>query len=136
MTACAKMRVQSRKRPLKYKTGECQMDINNVTLVGRITKDLELKNFGEKNLLKFSIACNRMKKDEADFINCVAWEKTAEIIAKFCSKGSKIGIVGRLQTGSYDKEGVKIYTTDIIIQQVQLLDSKKKEDADSQDYPF
>jgi single-strand DNA-binding protein len=106
------------------------MDINNVMLVGRITKELELKQVGEKNLLKFSIACNRMKKDEADFINCVAWEKTAEIISKFCSKGSKVGIVGRIQTGSYDdKEGKKVYTTDIVVQQVQFLDSKKKDGA-------
>lgn len=102
------------------------MDINNVVLVGRLTKEIELKYTSSgKAYCKISLAVNRMKKDEVDFINCIAWEKTAEVIAQYCTKGERLGVVGRIQTGSYDREGVKVYTTDVIINNVQLLGTKK-----------
>lgn len=75
--------------------------MNNVCLMGRITHDLELKGTQTgKNYLRFSIAVNRNFGDEkqTDFIDCIAWERTAEFIAKYFSKGSMIAIVGRLQT--------------------------------------
>jgi single-strand DNA-binding protein len=77
-----------------------------------------------------------MKKDEVDFINCIAWEKTAEIIGEYCSKGNRIAIVGRIQTGSYDKDGTKVYTTDIIINSVQLLGEKKNNTENDVDEIF
>ena len=124
------------------------MDINNVTLVGRLTRDPELKHTQSgKAVSKLSIAVGRMKIEETDFINCIAWEKTAEVIGEYCRKGSKVGIVGKIQTGSYEKEDkTKVYTTDILIREIQFLDTKEKtgeveekvkvEDDDSESYPF
>lgn len=93
--------------------------MNKVQLVGRITKDPEL-NFAANSgtgVTKFSIACNRMKKGETDFINCIAFGKTGEVIAQHFTKGGIIAIVGRIQTGSYtNKQGNKVYTTDVIIE--------------------
>ena len=103
------------------------MDINNVILVGRLTKDADIRTGNDKTIAKFSIAVNRMKKDEADFLNCVAFGKTAEIVEKYTHKGSRIAIRGRIQTGSYEKDGRKVYTTDIIAEEIQLLDPKSEE---------
>lgn len=124
------------------------MDINNVTLVGRLTRDPEIKyTQSGKAVAKFSLAVGRMKKEETDFINCIAWEKTAEVIGEYCRKGSKVGIVGKIQTGSYEnEEKKKIYTFDVLIREIQFLDTKEKtgeveekvkvEDDSSNDYPF
>lgn len=102
------------------------MDINVVMLIGRLTKDADVRA-GEKTIAKFSVAVNRMKKDEVDFLNCVAFGKTAEIVEKYTHKGSRIAIRGRIQTGSYEKDGRKVYTTDIIAEEIQLLDPKSEE---------
>ena len=95
--------------------------INNVVLVGRITRELELRNAGTTPVLRFTLAVNRSFKregqPEADFINCVAFGRTAEVISQYCSKGSQIGVEGQIQNGSYDKDGQTIYTTDIIVRQ-------------------
>ena len=87
--------------------------MNNIVLIGRITKDPELKytNNGKGNT-RFTLAVQR-NKDETDFINCVAWEKTAENIAEYFKKGSQIAVQGTIRTGSYEKDGRTIYTTDI-----------------------
>ena len=117
-------------------------DINNVTLTGRITKDLELQQSqAGKSYCKFSIAVNGMKKDETDILNCIAWEKTAEILCQYSAKGSQIGVTGRIKTGSYDNKGKKVYTTDIIVNSITLLGSKKEEKSNSNtetpdNYPF
>lgn len=103
------------------------MDINNITLTGRLCADAELKyTQSGKAYERLSLAVGRMKKEEVDFINCIAWDKTAEIIAEYCRKGSQIAIVGRLQTGSYEKDGQKIKTTDVLINQITFLGSNKK----------
>ena len=105
--------------------------MNNVTLVGRLTKDVELK--GSKNgdtvIANFTLAVNRGGKDQgADFISCVAFNKTADLMEQYVGKGSQIGIQGRIQTGSYeDKDGNKRYTTDVIVDRLHFLDTKKKE---------
>ncbi|MEG2457286.1 MAG: single-stranded DNA-binding protein [Bacilli bacterium] len=106
--------------------------MNKVALIGRITKDLELKVTGSGlATLRFSLAINRIVKNkdgkyDADFINCVAFGKTAEIISKYCFKGSQIAIEGRIQTGSYDaQDGTKRYTTDVVVDRLELLGSKK-----------
>lgn len=107
------------------------MDINNITLTGRLCTAAELKyTQSEKAYARLNLAVGRMKKEETDFISCIAWEKTAEIIAEHCRKGDKIAIVGRLQTGSYEKDDKKIKTTDVLINQITFLGSNKKEKND------
>ena len=103
------------------------MDINNVVLVGRLTKDADIRTANDKQIAKLTLAVNRMKKDEADFIGCTAFGKTAEIISKYTRKGSRVAVRGRIQTGSYEKDGRKVYTTDVIIDELQLLDPKSDE---------
>lgn len=91
--------------------------MNKTMLLGRVTRDIELR-FGKDGMAiaKFSVAVNRMKKGEADYPNCIAFGKTAETIANYMKKGSQICIEGHIQTGSYtNKEGVKVYTTDVIV---------------------
>ena len=102
---------------------------NNVTLIGRLTKAIDIKatNSGA-TVGNFTLAVNRTfgkKEQEADFINCVAFNKTAEIISQYTDKGSQIAVVGRIQTRNYEnKEGQRVYVTEVIANQVQLLDSK------------
>lgn len=106
--------------------------MNRVCLIGRTTSDLELR-YNNSNIAytRFSLAVNRNFKDEngerkADFISCVAWKERAEMMSKYLRKGSFIAVEGHIQTGSYeDREGVKRYTTDIIIDNVRFLESKK-----------
>lgn len=98
--------------------------MNQVNLIGRLTKDAELKttNSGKK-LTNFTLAVRN--RDEADFINCIAWEKTAEIICKYTTKGSQIGVTGRIATRNYDgSDGRKVYITEIVVSEVELLEKK------------
>ena len=104
--------------------------MNKVFLIGRLTRDVESREAGETTVARFAVAVERKyKKDgqaEADFINCVAFGKTADFISKYFSKGSKIVIEGRWQTGSYtNKEGQKVYTNDCVIESVEFGESKK-----------
>ncbi len=106
--------------------------MNKVNLIGRLTADTELRyNSSNIAFTRFNLAVNRNFTNsdgerEADFISCVAWRKTAELINKHFSKGSEIGISGRIQTGSYeDKDGNKRYTTDVIIEEITFIGSKK-----------
>lgn len=106
--------------------------INSVTLIGRLTKEPELRYTPSGiAVCRFTLAINRMTKNEAqqqaDFINIVAWRKQAENVANYLHKGSLAGVVGRIQTGSYDgQDGKKVYTTEVIAEQVQFLDSKSE----------
>lgn len=105
--------------------------MNRVTLIGRITKNPELRYTGNNlAFTHFTIAVNRQKKEDetqnADFINCVAWNKTAELICTYLTKGALVGIEGRIQTGTYEKpDGTKGYTTDVLVQNIEFLESKK-----------
>ena len=107
--------------------------MNKVSLLGRICQDLELKEVGENKYTRFTLAVNRnyTKEDgtrEADFISCVAWNKSAETITKYFKKGSQIGLNGRIQTGSYEREDqTKVYTTDIIVEDFDFVDKKVDE---------
>ena len=107
--------------------------INTTTLVGRITRDPELRKTGSgKSVLNFTLAVNRpFAKDETDFINCVTWERSADFVAQYITKGALLGVVGRIQTGSYeDKEtGKTIYTTDVVCDSVQALESKGERES-------
>jgi len=111
--------------------------MNKVNLMGRICKDLEIKKAGETSVLKFNLAVNRRGAKEgqqqADFISCVAFGKTAETMASYLSKGRQIAIDGRIQTGSYEKEGQKIYTTEVIVDSFYFAGSKKDGQALSQE---
>ena len=123
--------------------------INRVVLVGRLTKDPELR-YTSSNIpvSKFTLAVNRTfagpsGEREADFIQCVVWRKQAENLAKFVRKGSLVGVEGRIQTGSYDdKDGIRKYTTEVIGDSVQFLEPKSDQQSDNsfndysrQDYP-
>ena len=101
--------------------------MNRIVLLGRLTKDIELKySQSGTAYCSFTLAVNRRGKDkEADFISCKAFSKTAEFMAKYMSKGRQIALEGRIQTGSYDKDGTKVYTTDVICDNVYFADSAK-----------
>lgn len=105
---------------------------NNVNLIGRLTKDPELKmTSGGQPMVRFTIAVNRDYKNkdgvrEADFITCIAWRGQAESIAKYVRKGSLVGINGRLQTNRFEREdGTSVFTTDVAAESVQFLELKK-----------
>ena len=101
--------------------------MNQVNLIGNLCKDIDLK-YTKSNIavLKNTIAVsNPFDKENPDFITITAWKKTAEIMAEYLKKGSKIGVSGRISTGSYEKEGVKIYTTEVIIDRMEMLDKKE-----------
>lgn len=114
--------------------------MNTVNLMGRITRDPETRYSQSAEpiaVTRFSVAVNRKyKKDgeqEADFINCVAFRKTAEIIEKYFTKGKMIGIVGRIQTGSYtDKQGNKRNSTDVVVEEVCFCGDKEDRTTNTQ----
>ena len=104
--------------------------MNRIILTGNLVKDVELINTNGKSLVKNSIAVRRNYKNadgeyESDFINIIAFGKTADFMANYFQKGSKVGIDGKLQTGSYtNKEGQKVYTTDVVIENIEFNESK------------
>ena len=103
--------------------------MNKVILLGRMTKDAEVRTSQTTTVARFSLAVDRRyKKDEeqtADFINCVAFGKTAEFIEKYGRKGTKFALEGRIQTGSYkNKDGQTVYTTDVVVEQIEFAESK------------
>lgn len=106
--------------------------MNKVTLIGRSTKDADVRySQGEKPMAiaSFSLAVDRKFKQEgqptADFINCKAFGKTAEVIEKYVIKGTKIAVCGHIQTGSYtNKDGQKVYTTDVVVDELEFCESK------------
>ena len=111
--------------------------MNNVILMGRLTKDVEL-NYSKngKAFTRFSIAINRIGEG-TDFINCVAWEKTAETIAEYFKKGQRILVQGSIRTGSYERNGQTVYTTDVLVNRFEFIESSnKKKYADDDEFPF
>lgn len=113
--------------------------MNKAMLVGRLTRDPELRHTTTgRAVCQITVAINRPFSSqngqrEADFINVVVWDKSAENVAKYVRKGSQVSVEGRIQTRSYDNtEGKKVYVTEVIAQSVQFLDSKSS--TPSQDY--
>lgn len=109
--------------------------MNKVIEIGRNVKDIELKQTGlGKSVVEFSIAVKRDYKSangeyESDFFNCVSYGKTAELISKYVGKGDLIGVDGKLQTRNYtNREGKKVYVTEIIVENVEFLQSKKQDE--------
>lgn len=107
--------------------------MNNVQLIGRLTKDVELRYFqgaqGHQAVARFTVAVDRMPKAdgtrEADFITCSCFGKRGEVIAEHFQKGSKIGLVGRIRTGSYvNQQGATVYTTEVEVTDLDFIDPK------------
>ncbi|WP_028273931.1 single-stranded DNA-binding protein [Atopococcus tabaci] len=105
--------------------------INNVVLVGRLTRDIELRYTANGTAVgSFSVAVdrpftNQQGERDTDFINCVAWRKTAETLANFTRKGSLIGVQGRIQTRNYtNANGQKVYVTEVVCENYSLLEPK------------
>ena len=116
--------------------------INNTVLIGRVTKDIELKQTqANKSVTQFVLAVNRQFKKangerEADFINIVAWGKTAELLAQYAHKGSQIGVVGRIQTRNYENaQGQRVYITEVIADNFQMLESRSQQQGQQQSQP-
>jgi len=105
------------------------MNINDVTISGNITRDLELrKTQSGKSVLEFSIAVNEGFGDKQDtqYVNLKAWEKTAEIIHTYCGKGTKIVVNGKLKNDSYEKDGQKVYRSYVLVNNVEFLTKPKE----------
>ena len=103
--------------------------MNNVNLVGRLTSDPELKyTQAGKAVLKGCVAVSR-DKEKSDFINIVAFGKTAELIAEYHKKGDLIGLSGAIWTGSYEKEGQKVYTFEVCVNQITFVKPAKNESS-------
>ena len=133
-------------------------DINRVFMIGRLTKDPELRyTQGGASIASFSLASNRSytvqneKKEDVSFFACVAWGKLGELIAQHCKKGERIGIEGRLQQRSWEKDGQKRSTVEIVVENFQFLSAKQggeqahdqpesvpafEDSAPSEDVPF
>ena len=113
--------------------------MNKVELIGRLTKDPEVRYTQSNNTLvaSFTLAVNRRFTREgdtqtADFINCVAWAKTGEFVSKYFKKGQQMGACGRIQTRSWDDQNEqKRYTTEVIVEEVYFADSRRDSDGDS-----
>ena len=108
--------------------------MNQVILIGRLTKDPELRETSNgKPVASFTLAVDKFGEG-ADFINCVVWNKQAENLAKYQKKGGQIGITGRLQTRDYDDEkGNKRYVTEVIADSIEYLGAKKEESNQTQE---
>jgi single-strand DNA-binding protein len=101
--------------------------MNKAFLKGRLTKDPEVRYTQNNTLVvTFTIAVNRREKDKADFINCIAWGKTGEFVSKYFKKGQEILAVGRIQTRDYEKDGHKVYVTEVIVDEAYFCGNKEK----------
>lgn len=112
--------------------------MNKVVLMGRLTKDPDVR-YTESQLCvaRYTLAVDRRSKEkETDFISCVAFGKSGEFAEKFLKKGMKIAVEGRIQTGSYNnKEGNKVYTTNVVVDQHEFAESKNAKPAENKEAP-
>lgn len=109
--------------------------LNNVNIMGRLTDDPEIRNNGENRYCKFTIAFQRPAREgednaETDFFNCIAWNRNADVIADWYSKGDKLLIVGTLRNSKYEKNGKKHTSTEIVVKEIHFTGSKKKSKPD------
>ena len=116
--------------------------MNQTCLIGRLTKDVELKYTpANQAVAQFTLAVNRTFKNangerESDFINCVIWRKSAENFANFVKKGALIGITGRIQTRNYENaQGQRVYVTEVIAENFQMLESRNQQQGQQQPQP-
>ena len=112
--------------------------INRVVLVGRMTRDPELRRTPNGSAVtSFTLAMNRPKRNDeeqqADYISCVTWNKVAENVEKYCSKGSLVGVEGRLRSRTYDNaQGQRVYVTEVVCDSVQFLETKPRDKYEEQ----
>lgn len=111
--------------------------MNKVVLIGRLARDPETRyTQDQKAVTRFTLAVNRIKKDDpADFISCVAFGTTAQLIERYVKKGNRLAVEGHINTGSYEKDGRKIYTTDVIVDRMEFISSLKEADSAQPDAP-
>ena len=113
--------------------------MNKVILAGRLTKDAEIRNaYSDKKVARCTLAVNRTYKREndeqsADFINLVSFKNQADFLEKYGKKGTKFIVTGRIQTGSYEKEGARIFTTDVIVEQLEFAESRNSSGIGSEE---
>lgn len=108
--------------------------MNKVILMGRLTKDPDFHD-GQNAYARYTLAVDRMKKDEADFISCVAFGKAAEFANGYLNKGTKILVTGRIQTGKYEGKNGTVYTTDVVIENQEFCESKSKQEETRPETP-
>lgn len=110
--------------------------MNYTVLTGRITKDIELRQTQTgKSVVQFTLAVSRTK-EETDFISCVAWNQTAELLATYTHKGSLIVLEGRIQTRNYDNnQGQKVYVTEVIANRIEFLEPRSKLESQTEEAP-
>lgn len=115
--------------------------INSVVLVGRLTKDIELrKTQSGLSVASFTVSCDRRlsqaqknnNEQSADFINCVAWRGSADFLGNYAHKGDTVGVEGRLQTRSYNRDGQRVYVVEVLANSVNLLHSKQTAQSQEQ----
>ena len=115
--------------------------INRVVLVGRLTRDVEVrKTASGLSVATFTVACDRRmargqdgnNQQSADFISCVAWRQAADFLGSYARKGALVGVEGRIQTRNYDRDGQKVYITEIVCDTVNLLESKSQSQSRAQ----
>ena len=106
--------------------------MNKFIGMGRLTDDPKVSQTqGGKKIARATLAIDRLKEG-TDFISLIAWEKRAEFMENYTHKGTKLLVEGRIQTGSYDKDGHKVYTTDVVIENVDFCEKKKADEAEGQ----
>lgn len=117
--------------------------MNKVELIGRLTKDADVRNTQNQNgenlvIARYTLAVDRRGKDAgADFISCVAFGKNAEFAEKYLHQGMKIAVSGRIQTGNYtNKDGQKVYTTDVVVEEQEFCESKASDQPKEQNNGF
>ena len=104
--------------------------MNNVSLIGRATKDPTIRNAGEYNIGKFTLAVDRGGKDKgADFITITTFGKTTDMVERFVRKGKMVGVSGKITTGKYDKDGATVYTTEVTANRIHIIEWPDKDDA-------
>ena len=115
--------------------------INRVVLVGRLTRDVEVrKTASGLSVATFTVACDRRmargqdgnNQQSADFISCVAWRQAADFLGSYAHKGALVGVEGRIQTRNYDRDGQKVYVTEVVCDTVNLLESKSQSQSRAQ----
>ena len=104
--------------------------MNLVSLLGRTTKDIDLKKTPNgKSTCTFTLAVNRRVKDEADFITCVAWNHTAELLSQYVKKGNRVAITGHIQTRTYEAHGNTVYVTEVVVDDMEFIERKEAQKA-------
>ena len=115
--------------------------MNKAILVGRLTKDPELKTTASGvSVCSFTIAINRRFRNaegnyDADFINCVAWRQQADFLSRFFTKGRMVGVIGSIQTRNYERDGQRVYVTEVVADEISFVDSKSQGDSAPQSAP-